>query len=146
MSLTAEQVNNIRQWFTEGDTDHDGKLNTEEIKELCLKMDWDCVTVPAAIRAFDKDGDKEISLQEFLEYSEMKASHNAKALFQKLFEAIDVNHNHTIDIAEMIEFSNLVGQPITPEEAQEQLEGIDTDNDKRVTFDELWEIFKDCEF
>lgn len=132
--------------FTRMDKDKNGALNAAEIKNLCKELDWDSTTCPAAIVAFDFNGDGRITLDEFIEYYKFKLMNNKEEMFRKLFNKIDKDRNGVIDVKEMIYFSSLVGEPITEEEAAAQLKAIDEDKDGKVNFKELYYIFQDCEF
>ncbi|EAX99483.1 EF hand family protein [Trichomonas vaginalis G3] len=143
MDANIAKAKNI---FAQMDTDKDGNLNTEELKNLCRELDWDSTTCPAAIVAFDTNGDEKITVDEFIAYYKLKLTGNKEELFKKVFEKVDKNHNGLIDLNEMIHFASLVGEPVTKEEAQSQLKEIDADKDGNVNFKELYSIFEDCEF
>ena len=139
------KIEEAKKLFAQKDTNNDGALNAEEIKNLCKDLDWDSTTVPAAIAAYDNNKDEKITVDEFVEYYTMKLTNNKEALFKKVFEKIDQDHDENVNLQEMIYFGKLIGENLTEAEAAEQLKDVDVNNDGKINFDELFSIFQDCE-
>lgn len=133
---------NLHQKLLDLDKDHDGIVSPEEVKTICQTLDLDITMVPAIIHAYDDNGDGKITIEEFESYWNDRNS-NKETIFKHLFEHIDKNKSGFVDVSEMMEFTLLIGEPATRSEAQEQLEDIDTNEDGKVSYSELWEVFKD---
>ena len=140
-----DKIEKAKQLFAEKDVNKDGCLSAEEIKKLCIDVDWDSTTVPAAIAAFDSNNDEKITVDEFIQYYKMKLSNDKEGLFKKVFEKIDQDKDGFINLSEMIYFGKLIGENLTEAEAAEQLKDVDVNNDGKINFDELFSIFQDCE-
>ena len=141
-----DKIEKAKQLFAEKDVNKDGCLSAEEIKKLCIDVDWDSTTVPAAIAAIDSNNDEKITVDEFLQYYKMKLSNDKEGLFKKVFEKIDQDKDGFINLSEMIYFGKLIGENLTEEEARGQLQDMDANQDRKINFQELYSVFEECEF
>jgi len=142
----SPDIAEAKKLFAQMDKDKNGCLDATEIKNLCCELDWDSTTVPAAIAAFDSDGDSKINCDEFIQYYKLKLEGNKEGLFEALFKKIDKDTSGFIDIKEMLHFGELIGEPMSQEEAEGQLKDMDTNFDGKVNFKELYSVFEDAEF
>ena len=134
---------NITKILEEVDKDKDGLVSADEVKQVCIKLNLDITMVPAIVRAYDANNDGLITLKEFETFYQEHNSTDKEVLFRRLFQKIDKDNSGFVDVHEMMDFTALIGEPTTRDEAQEQLEGIDANADGKVSYKELWEVFKE---
>ncbi|KAH0789692.1 EF hand family protein [Histomonas meleagridis] len=141
--FTQEQLDALRLSFNGIDSDKNGYLSKQEISQFMQANQLDPRFVEAIFKLFDKNQDGELCFDEFLEYIDAcnKSAIDPTYLFKMIFEAIDVDHDGSLDAAEMVEFGKLTGFPMTLEQAQEDIKVLDNDGNGKLDFQELLKAF-----
>ncbi|EFA75857.1 EF-hand domain-containing protein [Heterostelium album PN500] len=128
----------ISNLFHSLDSNNDGKITKEELKEgfLKLKIPATDQSINDFLQEVDTNHDGNVSIEEFSNY----INHNIESL-QKLFNEFDTDHNGTLDIQEIEKSIHKLGIKIYSEQELVRLfNRIDTNKDKKVDFDEWREL------
>lgn len=136
----------LRNLFNKIDKDGNGQLDEDELKQffktsfpLPQKM------VPIAFKICDKNNDGSINFDEFFNFfgNLIKLrSDDPVPSYHMLFDAID-SGNHSLNLEEIVDFCSYAQKPITESEARQLIQQYDSDNDMRLTFDEIYKAFLD---
>lgn len=138
--LTEAQINEIKDKFNKADTDHNGKLDKNEITEVLKAQNLPTDNVDMIMKIGDANHDGGISFEEFLNILKLMAQLRAAQveLCKKLFDQIDKDKSGFLDEKEISEFLNLItGGKATPQQVKETMDKYDHDHDGKITFEEL---------
>lgn len=143
--LNERQIAQLKKRFDSLDTNHNGKLEKNEITEAILaeKLPIDRVDMIFAIA--DKNHDNCIDFDEFKDALKIvgNAVVNAKNATVQLFISIDRDHNGLLDEDEMFNFMNyLSGGKATREQVQAVIAQNDLDQDGKISLQEFLRIAK----
>ncbi|OHS99836.1 Calmodulin-5/6/7/8 [Tritrichomonas foetus] len=136
---TQEELNGFKEKFDMIDLDHSNSLDQYEFSSYLTSIGLDPRLTPACFKVFDVNGDGTLSFDEFVEYLKhcKIAETDPRHLYKLIFDAVDKDKNGSIDANEICEFLGLLGIPMTPEMAQEEVKVIDKDGNGLVEFNEI---------
>lgn len=142
-NFSKDELKALELSFKTIDVDHNGYLSPEELHTFMERNNLPTQFLKAIYKLFDKNNDNSLSFPEFCEYLNicMKSASEPRLLFKMIFDSIDLNHNGSLDVKEMMLFGDLVNIPMTKEQAAAELKQLDTDNNGRLEFDELCRAF-----
>lgn len=138
-NLTKEQEEAIRKSFEAIDSDKNGYLTYDEMNRFMTENHFGTQFLNAIFKVFDKNGDRQLTFSEFMEYIEAcnRTATDRTYLYKLIFDAIDADHNGALNVAEMLEFGSLIGINLTREDAERELKEMDTDNSGDISFPEI---------
>ena len=141
--FTDEELPSLRIVFNQIDSNHDGRLNREELLSFLTQSGMDTRFIDATFKVFDKNHDETLSFSEFLLYLDAcnQTEKDPRYLFKLIFEAVDEDHNGELSLEELHDFVTICGQPMSREEISRELKLVDTDVSGQVSFDELCRAF-----
>lgn len=137
--FSQEQIQKYKETFSKIDLDHNGVLDQYEFSCFLTSIGLDPRLTPACFKVFDSNHDGTLSFDEFLNYLKHceKAQTDPRHLYRLIFDAIDQDKNGALDESEIVEFLNLLGIPVTPEIAKEEVQELDKNGNGRVEFEEI---------
>ena len=112
-NMTEQPAKQVEMHFKRVDVNEDGKLNEDELIQVCLDSGYDKILARAmarrAIQQFDVDGDKKINIDEFKQMWYSKVLTENDNYIARVFEVFDDNGDGHIDSNElrMILFSDV---------------------------------------
>lgn len=137
---TKEQIDGLKQLFDKFDTDHNGKLDRDEISNVMKAQNLPTENVEMIMKVGDTDHDGGISFDEFINIIKLMAQMKAaqQELCKRLFAQIDIDENGYLDESEVSTFLNLLtGGKATPEQVKETMAKYDTNKDGKISLQEL---------
>lgn len=141
--FTPEQMAQLKASFDRIDSDHNGYLDFDELKQFMEISHLDTSFIKAIFKVFDGNGDNKLAFSEFQQY--LKACYmntkDSRYLFRMIFNAIDHDHNGALELNEIVEFGDLLNKPITLEQAKKELAILDTDKNGSLEFEEICKAF-----
>lgn len=145
----AKQVPLSKIVFDKYDTDHSGKINASEFKEMVYELGYHLsdVEFSLAIKILDTDGDGEISYPEFASWWQSEERFRKLQLTPErqaaliacsdFFQAFDEDGNGVLDKDEFAKcHASLVACGITNDTSDHCMATIDSDSDGTVSFNE----------
>lgn len=132
----------LRTLFNKIDKDGSGELDPDELK-LFFKKSFPLPSkmVPIAFKICDQDNNGTVSFDEFFNFFGQLVqlrSEDPTPAYKMLFNAIDTEGKQSLDQKQIVDFSIVVQKPITESEAHQIILQNDSDNDNRLTFDEIY--------
>lgn len=128
MNICETQINMLQTLFQRFDKSNKGYLVEKELRSLLYEFEIDENFAPLMLRLFScsencineqKDTDlKKITLNNFISFFQILLSGDIKNLFNLIFTAMDYDRNGKIGIEELMEFSTLIGDSLTEQEAK----------------------------
>lgn len=126
--ISSEQIQQLKFVFDKFDENTDGFLYEDELSNLLSEFEIDRSFAPFMLRIFSratKYGDKlqmkereGITFDNFLGFFVIMLSGNKKEFINLIFSAIDFDRNGKVGVNELIEFSKLIGDSMTIDEAE----------------------------
>ncbi|OHT10807.1 calmodulin [Tritrichomonas foetus] len=153
MDFDEFQINDLRLVFQQSDIDQNGLLNEEELRIMLSDFDIDESFAPAMFRIFagsntDEDSpttsthEKGVGFDDILKFFRVLMSGDIKNFFRLLFNAIDTDKNGALSAAELIDFSRLVGDPLSCAQAKMIIDQCDqTSSDGSIGFEKFWVLY-----
>jgi Ca2+-binding EF-hand superfamily protein len=137
--LTANQIREAKAVFESIDADNSGSVTVNELSTVLSQLGEEASLAPLIVAIWDENGDNRIGFNEFVNFYEVVESGGAdqKKIFELLFKRLDKDKDGQLDAAEMRVFTELIGIPITAEEAAELVAQIDKDGSGTISFSEL---------
>ena len=153
-ALTGEEFEKIKEDFFEMDTDKNGCVSIEAIKEKCREDDVDGDQVDFFISLLDVHGQGFIAFTDFLEVSAFFDYDKRPSKYQmkRFFHACDFDKNGFISRDEVKKVCKLMcdgeeWDETKEVEVDEILKSADLNEDGKITYDEfadqLFEVFFD---
>ena len=137
--FAPEQIQRYQETFNRIDLDHNGSLDQYEFSCFLTSIGLDPRLTPACFKVFDTNRNGTLSFDEFVNYLKNCeiAQSNPRHLYRLIFDAIDQDKNGALDEVEIVEFLSLLGIPITPELAKEEVKELDKNGNGLVEFEEI---------
>lgn len=137
--FSPEEIQKYQDIFNRIDLDHNGALDQYEFSCFLTSIGLDPRLTPACFKVFDTNRNGTLSFDEFTNYLKHCeiAQNDPRHLYRLIFDAIDQDKNGALDEVEIVEFLNLLGIPITPELAKEEVKELDKNGNGLVEFEEI---------
>ncbi|KAK8845025.1 Rhomboid- protein 3 [Tritrichomonas musculus] len=125
--ISSEQIDQLMLVFQKFDQSNDGCLDEDELRNLLSDFEIDGNFAPVMLRIFSRanrsaeeqinelDG---ISFDNFLSFFVIMLSGNKKEFINLIFSAIDCDRDGKVGVNELIEFSRLIGDNLSIDEAK----------------------------
>lgn len=132
MNICDNQISLLSIFFNKFDQDNDGCLSESGLRFLLSELEIDENFAPLMLRLFScsnhlnksqiNDSQREvITFDNFLSFFTIMLSGDMKQFLNLIFSAIDNDKNGKIGVEELIEFSTLIGDSLTEQEAKKIL-------------------------
>lgn len=143
--LSEKEIENLKKEFDGIDKDHSGELDLKELKTFMDLNNLEPQFANLALKLFDKDGNGQISFDEFIEFTKAlgKLDKDPMTLQKMLFSTLDKDGSGDLDVKEIHSFFNYFSpEPITEEDVQNIVDNLDEDGDGKLSFDEIMRAFQ----
>ena len=143
--LSPEKIARFKRKFQELDVDNKGALSREtvaQIIEVEEGMELEKLMVAILFENYDKNHDKLIQLDEYLEFCSEMVGLSHKQILRKIFDLCDKDHNGRLDIDEVTELGHLMGKEVTKSDAWATIRELDINQDNTIDFDEFCAIIQ----
>ena len=137
VSLTKEQIAELKDVFVAIDKDGNGVLDEEELAQFMKDAELQPEYAPLAIRLFDTDHNNSISWTEFVQFIDVILSGDPMKLFHLLFQVLDSDNSGELSWSEVQEFLHFFGVEATEEEVKEFVKSVDADGNGTLSFEEV---------
>ena len=141
--LTEDEMNELRQAFDLFDTDGNGAIDPKELKAAMQSLGFETKNqiMYDIISNFDKDGDKNMDFEQFLDVMTSRISGNdTKEDVQKVFNLFDDDKTGYITLQNMKRVAKDLGETMSDAELLEMIERADTDQDGQISPSEFYSI------
>ncbi|CDW57596.1 tRNA guanosine-2'-O-methyltransferase TRM13-like protein [Trichuris trichiura] len=138
--MTLDDILRCGLVFDRLDKDHDGRLNASDIAKAMQSIKGHATNdeITEAIRAYDLNGDGTIDFQEFLTLVQRYCSCLGEDQELRVaFRILDRNCDGFIDVDDLKEGMEILGMPVSDEEAQAMIKMGDHNNDGKLNFQEV---------
>lgn len=138
--LTREEVARLREAFSSYDTDGDGRITVQELKEKLKRLGEEPTgaELKGLLVKADADGNQTIDFPEFLAFMSRRLGEPAPGdEVREAFDAFDANGDGLVSIDELLRIMERVGAKMTREEAEDSLRRGDSDGDGQLSYDEF---------
>lgn len=141
--ISQEQIQQLQSVFEHFDKNNDGYLNEDELSNLLLEFEVDRTFAPFMLRIFSRANKNQIEINEndgitfdnFISFFIIMLSGNKKEFINLIFSAIDFDRNGKVGVNELIEFSKLIGDSMTTEQAKAMIQDcIEKQKSQRIVY------------
>jgi len=140
--LPPEKLNDIREVFTLFDLDSSGTIDASELVQVFGTLGQDIGELEAAeiIKSLDRDGDGELSFEEFAEYfcqnHEME-SEDTDTMIRNMFAIFDKNDDGDISTQEFASVLQRLGNSLSVDDIQAVIDEVDINGDGQISLEEF---------
>jgi calcium-binding protein CML len=129
--------------FQQIDADDNGLLSPEELAHFAKISDIDPHFVDLAFLMFDGDKTGSLKFEEFVDFMKIARNfdHDKRSFLRRVFQAVDEDKSGSIDGSELQKLSEILGQPMTLEEATKVVKLWDFTGTGKVIFDDFCHWF-----
>ena len=137
MSLSKEEIKEMKNMFDKIDTDKSGKLDQEELSQFMAQIE-----IPEEFASFChfllSDADGLITFDSFLNFIPLvrQLETDPLAIFRHVFDKLDTDKNGTLDFQEFLAFGKLINSN-DEKGLREAFDECDENHDNKLTFEEL---------
>jgi calmodulin len=147
VSMSAPDDLFLTEAFHKADTDGDGKLSHQELKDLIqsLGLGEDKEKLNKFVLEVDADNDGSIDLDEFQVIVDKVSSKSTMTFEQQLretFDLYDVDGSGGLDQEEIKQLMATLGHDLTDEEVSDMIAEVDEDGNGDIDYDEFVSMFK----
>jgi centrin-1 len=143
--LTEEQLEEIKEAFNLFDTDRSGSIDLRELKAAMRALGFDVKKeeVVKMLASVDKDGNGEITLDEFIQMMTGKMSErDSQEEIMKVFQLFDEEKTGFITFRNLKKICQELGENLSDEDINEMIEEADRNKDGKVDADEFYRIMR----
>ncbi|OHS96902.1 EF hand family protein [Tritrichomonas foetus] len=139
--FSKAQLRALKRSFKKLDLNGDGELQPDELSKFMEENGMKTDFLKAIYRLFDKNNDGVLQFKEFCQYlSACQKTNTTKHYLHRLvFASVDSDHDNLITLKEMVEFADLCGIKMTPQEIEREAKRIN-DNSDAFEFKELVDV------
>ncbi|ETW02799.1 hypothetical protein H310_05286 [Aphanomyces invadans] len=156
-AFTPEEVALIKEQFQKFDPDNSGSISAEEMMAIMHAFgDTSTLdTIKALIHDVDRDGNGEVSVDEFIMILQMQRGKDSCcpslelaimfgpdeiANLKRQFQQLDKDSSGEIDVSELAILINSLGQDVTPAQLREIIDEVDRNKNGTIDFNEFCHI------
>lgn len=148
-----EQYNELLNSFKAADTNHNGRIDRDELKALLERVNtgttetihgwWSDEDVEKVMQQYDTDKSGDIDFQEFEVLARDKVLLKGKLEeYEQAFKAVDIGGNGKIGASELAELFQNLGHPLTYERLVDIMKQYDVDHSGQIEFGEFLRMFQ----
>ena len=140
ISLSEETKTDYKDSFNLFDTNHDGTINSQKIREIMQKLGKN-PTEQQLIQIIEnvaKPGSKKIGFDDFMELMEQKNKENDPEIeIINTFQIFAAENNGLIPNEELFHIIRTFGETLTDKEIEEIISEADVDGDGYINYEEF---------
>jgi Ca2+-binding EF-hand superfamily protein len=142
--LSSDKVKKFKQKFEDLDVENTGSLSREAVARIIEDEGTELEKLMVAIlfEQYDKNNDKFIQLDEYLEFCAEMCSLTEKEILRRVFDFCDKDHNGRLDIDEVTQLGYLMGKEVTKSDAWATIRALDLNKDNTIDFDEFCAVIQ----
>lgn len=144
--LKPDDIKNLCEAFTAIDADGSQKLDKEELQVFMNECNPEPEFTDLIMKIVDKSRDGQVDITEFLNFIQLlkAVEKDPNCLFKMLFEAIDEDHNGSLDEDEIGNFVNYFSpKKVEKDEIKSFMNEFSSDKNKTtISFDDLLKILQ----
>eukprot|EP00039_Didymoeca_costata_P008523 m.113107 g.113107 ORF g.113107 m.113107 type:complete len:153 (+) comp14118_c0_seq4:93-551(+) len=135
----AEYTKEAHEAFAFYDQNHDGKINTSEIREVLQAVGQYPIEEDLKALLKKHSNGKEINSKQFIAMVKEHATANKhwEDELREAFKHFDEDRNGTIDAEEITHAMRVIGQKLSKKQAKEFVEAADTNGDGVIDYQEF---------
>ncbi|XP_065061093.1 neo-calmodulin-like [Rhopilema esculentum] len=143
-SITDYELEEIREMFSLFDTNHDGRITSEELGIVLERLGYiiSSESLKALVDEMDYDGSGTIELTEFVRIIEArKETVNIEEAMIEAFRVFDQDQNGFIERRELKNVMKSLGNNLNDKDIDRMMKDADKNGDGRIDFQEfinLW--------
>ncbi|VFQ98113.1 unnamed protein product [Cuscuta campestris] len=140
ISSSRLQIAEMEQVFAKFDANSDGKISASELGSILTSLGATATEqdLEDLIKEVDRDGDGHIDLQEFIELNTKDVDpEEIMANLKEAFSVYDINRDGTITAEELHQVMGSLGEGCSMAECRKMINGVDSDGDGMISFDEF---------
>ncbi|CEO95687.1 EF-hand domain-containing protein [Plasmodiophora brassicae] len=141
--LSSEEIEELHEAFNLFDTDGTGEIDPQELKQAMQSLGYDVKNqmVYQVLESLDKDGDKRINFNEFLDMMTARmSSKDSREDIMKVFRLFDDDNKGKISLDNLRRVARELGEDMNEEELKEMITRADLDGDGMINEDEFYNI------
>eukprot|EP00954_Amorphochlora_amoebiformis_P027848 1388324-Amorphochlora_amoeboformis.AAC.1 len=143
--LTPEQLDEIKEAFSLFDSNHTGTINVRELRAAMRALGFQVKKeeVKRMLDDIDKDGNSEITLEEFTKMMSGKmGSRDTREEILKVFQLFDVDNSGFITLKNLRRICTELGEQLSEQDLAEMIDEADRDQDGQISPDEFYRVMK----
>jgi Ca2+-binding EF-hand superfamily protein len=143
--MTEEEIKYFSDKFDEYDKDNSGFLKLDKFVSLYrdLENDQNKTKKEAEVvfNGIDINNDKKVLKDEFLDLVKSNKGDDKLFLFKVIFRSFDANRSRTLEVNEIMKYSEFCKNPMTKEQAEQFIQARNIDDQKKtLTFAQLYKL------
>mmetsp|Transcript_14411 Transcript_14411/g.27085 ORF Transcript_14411/g.27085 Transcript_14411/m.27085 type:complete len:160 (-) Transcript_14411:758-1237(-) len=142
--ITEEDIEELRQAFNLFDTDGNGTIDPNELREAMINLGIENKNhiIYQIIGDIDKSGSGSIDFEEFLDLMTMKVGGDTDSRedMEKVFNLFDDDRTGYITIQNLKRVAKDLGEEMSDAELLEMIERADSDKDGQICFEDFYSI------
>ena len=143
-NLSNDELKKLKKEFKSIDTNHNNELDLNELEAFMERNNFEKEFAHLAIKLFDENNDGQISFNEFVKFAQAlsKLDSDPILLQKMLFATLDKDDSGYLEENEIRAFfQDFSSEPITDEEIHNIIENLDTNEDGKLSFEEIMKAF-----
>lgn len=133
----------LKKQFDAIDSNQNGVLDLDEIQTFMSEIGLEESLAPLVFKLFDTNDDGCLSFDEFCQFIKIMNDDDAGPiqLYRLAFDKIDTDHSGSLNKHEVYEFAKLFNPGYKEEDAYYLINMADENNDERLSFEEVVNLF-----